>query len=143
MMNKKIIMDTIILEEPSFETLQEIHNCLVQQANSTNAPKEFFIIQVWFPEAVRNTLKANVPDGQYHIRYKTEEKFGNQYLLEHSKKIWNNNLVPIELIQSYGGLFYALPRKAVLDKNFKHIFILSAEETIPTVEDFEDVTIND
>lgn len=137
---------TPYIRVPTFDELADIHSCLTQFTKKNEFPKdcEFYIIQVWFPEPAKKILKNDTPDEQYCIRFKASHMFGNQDIKNHAQEIWDAGMTPIEIISDCtGGLFYALPRYMVLTNTFSRTFFLLCEDKIPTIGDFENVTVQD
>ncbi len=121
---------------PSFNArqLSDITNVIAQKVDRGIKEEGFYIIAVWFSDIANELRKANCPPNGYHTFIKTD--YGDKNLLEHTKKIWDKGLVPIEIVQKQGAVFYALPKKAIDKKTVRLYEIMNAEEEIPSIEDF-------
>lgn len=105
------VVGSDIFRALSEDEIIDIMSCLDQFAHNGNFDKTgntFFCIQVWFANDANKYRQSNTPLGGFHIRVKTEEMFGSPNLLNHSKLLWHNNLVPVEIIREDRAIFYAL-----------------------------------
>jgi hypothetical protein len=132
-------MDQNIVPVFSERQLIDILSCVQQNIRTgftvdTTTP---FTITVWFPDIANILLKSNTPNGAFCVRQKKLTDYSHPDLIIHIKNIWNNSLIPIEIIQKDGAIFYALPKTTVLSNFFPAMIrLLPAEENIPTIDDF-------
>lgn len=124
------------MSEINLFELLDIMSCLRQHLKSTELPKEPFVITIWYSDIANKYLKSNTPSNSYAIYNKNINKYTHPDIIKKAKDIWNSELVPIEVIQMEYGLFYALPKKAIFEKNIKNMLLLEAEESIPKLNDF-------
>ncbi len=99
----------------SDEALWGIMSCIQQKVRATEEfPDEFFVISVWFPEPTNKYLHSNTPPNGYCVMYKFEDNYTKPDIINHAKQIWAAGLMPIKIVQSSGGIFYATPRAPIL-----------------------------
>ena len=124
------------------KTLTDITNCIAQEVDrKTDMQIGFYQISVWFSDIANKLRHANCPPNGYSIFTKTVLDFGHPSLHAHAMKIWEKGLVPIEIVQSTGAVYYAIPKSVVNEKKVRNYIILCAETDIPNIEDFEDLNI--
>ena len=121
----------------SEDELFKIMSCLEQFVNATELVKdEFYVISIWFPNIANKYFNSNTQANEYMIRIKYENNYTKKNLRDMAKKIHNNGLVPIEIIQDSGAYFYAIPKIFIETKNLRTTIILPAEHSIPQIKDF-------
>ncbi len=126
------------LSSQLFRSLSEdekyaIMSCIEQFCRRYQDKTKFFCIQVWFPEDANKRYKSNTPSNGFLIQPKLEENYVNKDLLAHAKKLWDANLVPIEVIRDGMSVFYAVSREDVITGIFEYMMAY-AEDTIPVFE---------
>lgn len=136
-------MEETLVLKLDVEILLDITNCIVQLVDENNVPKtEFYQISIWFPDIANKLRNANCPANGYHTFIKTKDDFGNASLCAHATIIWENELVPIEIVQSTGAIYYSIPKSVIDNNTVRNYIILNAETEIPNVEDFKRIDVH-
>lgn len=100
------------------DTLYAINTCIAQMVDEDKPDvDEFYTINVWFPEPSRNLLHSNCKDGEFTVFAKF--KYSIPDILAKAQDIWDEGYVPVEIIQSGGGLFYGIPKSVIRQRTVR------------------------
>ena len=117
--------------------LLKIMSCLEQFVNNTKLPQDkFYVISVWYPNIANKFFNSNTQPNSYMIIIKYEDNYTQKNNLDHAQQIYNQKLIPIEIVQDIASYFYAIPKIFIETKNLRTVLILPAEHSIPSIEDF-------
>lgn len=109
-------MDDYGIESLTDKQYEDIINCIQQHLYKNDIPKEPFVITVWFHDVANKYLHTNTKYGSYAIYNKLIGEYTKPYIISTAKEIWNNNFVPIEIIQMTGAYFYASHMNDIFNK---------------------------
>ncbi len=100
--------------ELTSEQLYDVKFCVMQWfEDHPNNLSEFCVVSVWFPEPANLILGANCADDEYHVRIKTRRDFTHAEVLSHLMSIWNNEFLPVEVIQTSESLYYGIQKEII------------------------------
>ncbi len=104
-------MEVVKVPELNEDQLDDILSCVHQALREYKMESDtFFVIKVWFPDAAQTYLNTQCPPGNFHIRRCTEANYKTQAIINHAKRIWNKGLIPVEILQMEGALFYGIDK---------------------------------
>lgn len=96
---------------------------------------EFFVISVWYPEMANLYLKSGTKENEFAILNKFDSGYKNKNNVIKAHKIWDANLIPVEILKDNQGYFFCFPKNFGAEDLYIY-GLLSAEYDIPKVEDF-------
>jgi len=88
-------------------------------------------VSVWFPDIANAMLNSNTPANGYYVFQKSIQKYTMPDIIAKIKEIWDEELLPIEVVQAEGAYFYAIPLN-----DYNVTTMLPAEQHIPSLDDF-------
>lgn len=90
----------------------EIANMIVEYLQETKIPSDPCVLAVFSAEMAKQSLRVDVPEGGYAIRFLRSSAYMNQAHRDRAIATWERGFLPTEVIKSDGCCFYAIPRKS-------------------------------
>jgi len=116
--------------------LNKLNTTLKTKLNELNEP---YAITVWFPDMANKYLNSKTNDGELCILTKKINGYSNEENIKKIKLIFDNELVPIEILKDNQGYFFAFPKYKIdlIYKNpYEHLELISVEYDIPDISNF-------
>lgn len=129
-----VLINILTMESLTEREMCDIMSCLNQFCKTFIEPTSLYVITVWFPDSANTYLRSNTPQGQYAITEKNIGDYTNLELINKFRMLHRVNFVPIEVLKGCFGYVYALPKEAFLSKDLTKVFMVEAEDYIPTIE---------
>ena len=107
-----LIMTSILVPTISPWTLYSIGSCAYRYLEEHELDiVEFFVVSVWFADVYNDHYKTDYVPGSFTVIIRRDENFGNADNLRKAHRIWDSGMIPIEVVQMEGGIFFGIPRK--------------------------------
>lgn len=125
-----------ISEEDYYKIMSCVKQHIIKCHENNFRFDEFFVISVWYPDMANLYLKSETKSNEFAVLNKFDYNYNDVNNINKAHKIWNNNLIPVEIMKDNQGFFFCFPKSNIESFDFEIWKLLPAEYSIPKVSDF-------